>query len=62
MRMSLPRFSKEHFGANLELVAKFKELAAKKGCSAGQLCLAWLMAQEGGQSISFSVLPDRHLF
>lgn len=44
-RRIAPRFSAENFPKNLELVRKFEEMAAKKGCTSGQLCLAWLMAQ-----------------
>ncbi|KAK3385616.1 Aldo/keto reductase-like protein [Podospora didyma] len=44
-RRILPRFSPENFPKNLELVKKFEEMAAKKGCSSGQLALAWLLAQ-----------------
>ncbi|KAF4219076.1 hypothetical protein CNMCM6805_002873 [Aspergillus fumigatiaffinis] len=44
-RLSLPRFSKENFGQNLRLVDQFKSLAAEKGCTPGQLVLAFLLAQ-----------------
>ncbi|KAL2022151.1 hypothetical protein VTK56DRAFT_5980 [Thermocarpiscus australiensis] len=44
-RRMIPRFSPENFPKNLELVEKFKAMAAKKGCTPGQLALAWLMAQ-----------------
>lgn len=44
-RKSHPRFSEEHFGDNLKLVHKLQELAKKKGCTAGQLVLAWVLAQ-----------------
>ncbi|MGI8715301.1 MAG: aldo/keto reductase [Solirubrobacteraceae bacterium] len=44
-RRASPRFSDENFGRNLELVARVRELAADKGCTAGQLALAWVMAQ-----------------
>lgn len=40
-----PRFSKENFGKNMELVEKLKEIASKKGCTPSQLSLAWLLAQ-----------------
>jgi aryl-alcohol dehydrogenase-like predicted oxidoreductase len=40
-----PRFMGENFQKNLELVAKVQELARQKGCTAGQLALAWVMAQ-----------------
>ena len=44
-RASLPRFQKEFFERNMALTTKFKELADKKGLSASQLVLAWLMRQ-----------------
>lgn len=40
-----PRFSAENFPKNLKLVDGLVELAKKKGCTAGQLTLAWLLAQ-----------------
>lgn len=42
-RMS-PRFQKENFQKNIELVKKVEELAHKKNCSASQLALAWVIA------------------
>jgi aryl-alcohol dehydrogenase-like predicted oxidoreductase len=44
-RTFAPRFSKENFHKNLELVDTLKGLADKKGCTSGQLVLAFLMAQ-----------------
>lgn len=44
-RRYAPRFSKENFPKNLELVKKIDALAKKKGCSPGQLVLAWLLKQ-----------------
>jgi aryl-alcohol dehydrogenase-like predicted oxidoreductase len=40
-----PRFMGENFDKNLELVEAVRAMAADKGCSAGQLALAWVMAQ-----------------
>jgi aryl-alcohol dehydrogenase-like predicted oxidoreductase len=40
-----PRFEGEALDANLRLVAKVRELAAAKGCTPGQLALAWVLAQ-----------------
>jgi len=40
-----PRFQGENFARNLDLVAAVKKLAADKGCTPGQLALAWAMAQ-----------------
>jgi aryl-alcohol dehydrogenase-like predicted oxidoreductase len=44
-RRGLPRFSGDNFQRNLDLVAKVQELAAVRGITAGQLALAWLLAQ-----------------
>jgi len=40
-----PRFQGENFRKNLELVERVKQIADEKGVSAGQLALAWVMAQ-----------------
>ncbi|KZT51428.1 Aldo/keto reductase [Calocera cornea HHB12733] len=47
-RYHAPRFSEENFPKNLELVEKIKAFAAKKGCTAAQLALAWVHAQWEG--------------
>jgi len=44
-RRDNPRFQGENFTRNLELVDEVRQLAAEKGCSAGQLALAWVLAQ-----------------
>jgi aryl-alcohol dehydrogenase-like predicted oxidoreductase len=44
-RRGSPRFQGENFAKNLQLVAKVRELATKKGCSASQLGLAWVLAK-----------------
>jgi aryl-alcohol dehydrogenase-like predicted oxidoreductase len=44
-RRRWPRFQPENFSKNLTLVDKVKELAAEKGVTAGQLALAWVLAQ-----------------
>jgi aryl-alcohol dehydrogenase-like predicted oxidoreductase len=44
-RKHAPRYSKDNFSKNLELVSNLEAYAAKKGCSSGQLALAWLLAQ-----------------
>lgn len=46
-RLGFPRFSEENFPKNLELVDTVGGLAKKKGCTPGQLSLAWLLAQGG---------------
>jgi aryl-alcohol dehydrogenase-like predicted oxidoreductase len=40
-----PRFQGENFNRNLELVATVRSMATDKGCTAGQLALAWVQAQ-----------------
>jgi aryl-alcohol dehydrogenase-like predicted oxidoreductase len=40
-----PRFNKENFHKNLELVDAITKISEKKGCTSGQLVLAWLMSQ-----------------
>ncbi len=44
-RRHSPRFQGENFDRNLELLAKVEQIAAEKGVTAGQLALAWVMAQ-----------------
>lgn len=45
-RRKSPRFQGANFQKNLDVVDKVKELAEIKGCSTGQLALAWLLARE----------------
>jgi len=45
IRRMLPRFSKENFPKNLQLVDTLNEIATKKHCTTGQLTLAWILAQ-----------------
>ena len=44
-RKIAPRFSKENFAKNMKLADGIAELAKKRGCTTGQLTLAWLLAQ-----------------
>ena len=44
-RTHSPRFSEENFPKNLKLVDEINQIAKKKGCTPGQLTLAWLLAQ-----------------
>jgi aryl-alcohol dehydrogenase-like predicted oxidoreductase len=44
-RRSIPRFNGEAAQHNAQLVAALRELATQKGCTMGQLCLAWALAQ-----------------
>ena len=52
-RRLLPRFSKENFPKNLKLVNDLKAIAKRKGCTPGQLTLAWILAQGN----DFIVIP-----
>jgi aryl-alcohol dehydrogenase-like predicted oxidoreductase len=44
-RRQSPRFQGENFQKNLDLVARVDTIAKEKKCTAGQLALAWLLAQ-----------------
>jgi aryl-alcohol dehydrogenase-like predicted oxidoreductase len=44
-RRTSPRFQGENFQKNLDLVNKLEAIALKKGCTASQLAIAWVMAQ-----------------
>jgi aryl-alcohol dehydrogenase-like predicted oxidoreductase len=44
-RRHQPRLQGENLEKNLRLVAKVRELATEKGCTPGQLALAWVMAR-----------------
>lgn len=44
-RSSMPRFQGDNLTRNIAIVEDFARLAAAKGCTRGQLALAWLLAQ-----------------
>jgi aryl-alcohol dehydrogenase-like predicted oxidoreductase len=44
-RRNHPRFTGENFQRNLDLVERVQELAAAKGCTPGQLALAWVLSR-----------------
>ena len=44
-RRTNPRFQGENFARNLALVAEVRALARERGCTPGQLALAWVLAQ-----------------
>ncbi|MGA8117746.1 MAG: aldo/keto reductase [Actinocatenispora sp.] len=44
-RASNPRFQGENFTLNQRLAGKVRQLAEEKGCTPGQLAIAWLLAQ-----------------
>jgi len=45
VRRKLPRFEDGNLQTNIALVERFENAARKKGCSAAQLALAWLLAK-----------------
>lgn len=45
-RRHSPRFQGKNFQKNLDVVDKVQALAEEKGCTAGQLALAWLLARK----------------
>ena len=45
VRRNFPRFSKETFPKNLQLVETLTTIAKRKNCTAGQLTLAWILSQ-----------------
>jgi aryl-alcohol dehydrogenase-like predicted oxidoreductase len=44
-RRNSPRFQRENFQKNLDLVERVEEIARRKQCTPAQLALAWLLAQ-----------------
>ncbi|KAE8216488.1 hypothetical protein CF327_g365 [Tilletia walkeri] len=40
-----PRFQGENFSKNLELVRNIEKIASKKGCTSGQITLAWVLSK-----------------
>lgn len=44
-RRTVPKFQGENFYKNLAIVDKIKALAKRKGCTTGQIALAWVAAQ-----------------
>lgn len=43
----MPRMTGANFKHNLQLVEQTKSLAVRKGCTPGQLAIAWVRAQSG---------------
>jgi len=44
-RRTIPSLNEENLSSNMRIVQEFKKLADKKGCTSGQLALAWVIAQ-----------------
>ncbi|HWU21876.1 MAG TPA: aldo/keto reductase [Nocardioides sp.] len=51
-----PRFQGDNLARNLELVDRIRALADEKGCTPGQLALAWVLAQ-GGEDLGVAPIP-----
>jgi aryl-alcohol dehydrogenase-like predicted oxidoreductase len=45
-RRHSPRFQRENFQKNLDLVSRVEQIAKEKGCKPSQLALAWVLAQD----------------
>jgi aryl-alcohol dehydrogenase-like predicted oxidoreductase len=45
IRRGMPRFSPEHYAANLQLFDKYAEIAREAGCTPAQLALAWVLSR-----------------
>jgi aryl-alcohol dehydrogenase-like predicted oxidoreductase len=45
-RRQSPRFQGENFNKNIAIVNQLQEFAKQKGCTASQLALAWVLAQQ----------------
>jgi aryl-alcohol dehydrogenase-like predicted oxidoreductase len=45
MRRFLPRFSAENFAANMDVTAKFVDMARRKGIAPSRMALAWILAK-----------------
>ena len=60
-RRNHPRFQGDNFAQNLRLVELIRTLAASKGCTAAQLALAWVVAQNE-ESVSGDAPPAREGF
>jgi pyridoxine 4-dehydrogenase len=54
-RRMLPRFSPENFSINMKLVQDVEEMAARKGCTSGQIAIAWVSQQS--QQVGTSIIP-----
>ena len=43
-RRTVPRFQPEVFETNLRMVREVEKLAARKGCTSGQVAIGWVLA------------------
>jgi pyridoxine 4-dehydrogenase len=47
MRRHFPRFQKDNFDNNLKLVEQVDKIAKVKGCTTGNVAIAWVKAHSG---------------
>ena len=52
-----PRFQGDALEANLALVSRIEAIAADKGCTPGQLALAWVLAQGPRHGLGMAPIP-----
>ena len=57
-RRSVPRFSEDNLAENLEIVNVIESIAVEKGCTPGQVALAWVHAQ--GEDV-FPIPGTKHV-
>lgn len=46
IRRTMPRFTPEHYAANLKLLAPYEAIAREVGCTPAQLAIAWLLHKD----------------
>jgi pyridoxine 4-dehydrogenase len=56
MRRAFPRFSPENFGNNLKLVNEVEKVAKAKGCTPGNVAIAWIKALSGHNGLP-TIIP-----
>ena len=56
-----PRFQRENFDQNLELVDRVREIAGEKDATPGQLALAWLLARSPAMLVIPGTSKTKHL-
>jgi len=52
----MPRFQPGAFESNLKLVHGVEEVAARKGCTPGQIAIAWVKAHSGKDGLP-TIIP-----
>ncbi|EMD01022.1 hypothetical protein BAUCODRAFT_62176 [Baudoinia panamericana UAMH 10762] len=51
LRKHYPRFQPDVFDKNLQLVNEMQKLAQRKGCTSGQIAIAWIKAKSGKEGL-----------